>query len=212
MQQITAVLFDWDGVLLDSLEANIRVYNKILPKVGLKPLDRRQFLMLQSPNWYLFYKRLGIPKRIWKKVDKEWLRLYTSEKPKLHTDVKTVLRQLKKMGIRIGLVTNGEKSRVENEIDAFGLRRFLDEVVFTKGIKEFKPSPLMLIRALRELHSSAANAIYVGDSPEDILAAKAAGMRAVAISGGLSHEDRLRNERPSYVFTTLQEMMDSLFP
>lgn len=211
MQGIRAVVFDWDGVLLDSLEANIRVYNRILTSIGLRKLDRGKFLKLQSPNWYLFYERLGIPKNIWKSVDKEWLRLYASESPKLHGDVKTVLGKLRKIGLKMGLVTNGERSRVERELEAFGLRRFLDSVVFTKGTEEFKPSPLMLIRALKELRTPAPTSIYVGDSPEDILAARAAGMKTVAISGGLSDEVRLRKEGPDYVFASLHEMMQSLF-
>lgn len=211
LHEIRAVLFDWDGVLLNSLEANIRVYNKILLTIGLRKLDRGKFLKLQSPNWYLFYERLGIPRKMWKTVDKQWLRLYASERPRLHSDVKTVLGKLRKIGLKMGLVTNGKRSRVEKELDAFGLRSFLDSVVFTKGTQEFKPSPLMLIRALKELRTAASRSIYVGDSPEDILAAKAAGMKTVAISRGLSDEVRLRNEAPDYVFASLHEMMQSLF-
>jgi len=203
-------MFDWDGVLLDSLGAAFNVYNKIFARLGAKILTKDQYLELQSPNWYDFYIKIGLPKALWKEVDSEWLRLYQEERPDLHEDALDCLASLKRAKLRLALVSNGSRVRVEEELVRFKLRSFFEVVLFGEKTEELKPSPIMLERALGAMGVEPRKAVYVGDSPADIQAAKNAGVPSIAIARGPIQAERLRREGPDRVFGGLAVMAEFL--
>jgi HAD superfamily hydrolase (TIGR01509 family) len=207
---LTAVMFDWDGVLLDSVGAAFNVYNKIFARLGTKLLTKDQYLELQSPNWYDFYITIGLPKSLWKKVDSEWLRLYQEERPNLHEDALECLASLKKAELKLALVSNGSRVRVEEELARFKLRSYFKVILFGEKTEELKPSPIMLQRAVGAMGVEPKRAVYVGDSPADIQAAKSAGVPSFAIARGPIQAERLRKEGPDRVFGGLVDMSEFL--
>ena len=207
---VAGVMFDWDGVLLDSIGAAFNVYNRIFERVGPRVLTKDEYLELQSPNWYDFYVKIGLPKPLWKEVDGEWLRLYEEEKPELHDDALECLAALKKAGLRLALVTNGSKARVEDELKRLNARPWFEVVLSGERKEELKPSPVMLERALGLMGIEPQDVVYVGDSPADIQAAKGAKMLSYAIARGPIQAGRLRKEGPDRVFGGLREMTSFL--
>ena len=203
-------MFDWDGVLLDSLGSSFNVYNRIFADVGTKQLTKEEFFRFQSPNWYEFYERVGIPKDLWKKVDADWVRLYREEDPKLHADALSCLTSLRSRGFRLALVSNGSKGRVEVELARFGLIPLFESVVCAEKREELKPSPVMIERALMGLGLPRERAVYVGDAPADIQASKNAGVASIAIARSPIQAERLRAENPDRIFAGLDEMADFL--
>lgn len=204
------VLFDWDGVLLDSLGAAFRVYNRVFAKIGAKLLTNDQYLELQSPNWYDFYIKIGLPKPLWNEVDHEWLRLYQEERPDLHGDALECLASLSKAGLKLALVSNGSKARIEDELARFDLRASFEVVLFGEKKEELKPSPVMLQRALGVMGIEPRRAFYVGDSPADIQAAKSAGVSSIAIARGPIQVKRLSEEKPDMIFGGLADFAEFL--
>ena len=208
--RVVGVLFDWDGVLLDSLGAAFNVYNKIFARVGTKMLTKDEYLELQSPNWYEFYVKVGLPPSLWKEVDQEWLGLYEEESPNLHPDALRCLAVLKGAGLKLALVSNGSRLRVEKELARFGLGAFFEAVLFGEKKEELKPSPVMIQNALGAMGMKPLDAVYVGDSPADIQAAKNAGVSSVAIARGPIQAERLSREGPDRMFANLDEMTSFL--
>ena len=208
--RLAGVIFDWDGVLLDSLGAAFNVYNKIFAKVGTKMLTRDEYLELQSPNWYEFYIKIGLPTSLWKEVDREWLRLYEEESPDLHPDALRCLSVLRGSKLKLALVSNGSRSRVEKELARFGLNRFFDAVLLGEKKEELKPSPVMIQKALGVMGAEPQDVVYVGDSPADIQAARSAKVPSVAIARGPIQATRLHNEKPGRMFADLDEMTSFL--
>lgn len=204
--RVVGVLFDWDGVLLDSLGAACNVYNKIFAKRGMKTITKEQYLELQSPNWYEFYVKVGLPGSLWDEVDREWLRIYDVERPGLHSDALGCLVALKDAGLKMALVSNGSRARVEEELAKFHLRGFFGAVFFGERKEELKPSPVMIQKALVALAIESGDAVYAGDSPADIQAAKCAGVRSIAIARGRIQAERLAKEKPDRMFVSLDEM------
>jgi len=204
--RVAGVLFDWDGVLLDSLGAAFNVYNKIFARVGTRMLTKDEYLELQSPNWYEFYVEVGLPPSLWREVDQEWLRLYDEEHPSLHPDALRCLSVLKEAGLKLALVSNGSSSRVQKELVRFGLDGFFDAVFFGEKKEELKPSPVMIQRALGAMGMQPRDAVYVGDSPADIQAARNAKVVSVAIARGAIQAKRLGEEGPDRMFADLDEM------
>jgi len=208
--RVAGVLFDWDGVLLDSLGAAFNVYNKIFARIGTRMLTKDEYLELQSPNWYDFYVKVGLPAPLWKEVDSEWLRLYGEERPDLHSDAVRCLSSLKGGRLKLALVSNGSRARVENELSRFDAGRFFGVVVFGERKEDLKPSPVMLQKALHALGLEPGEAVYVGDSPADIQAAKNARISSIAIARGPIQVRRLGYEKPDQMFAGLDEMVEFL--
>lgn len=199
-------MFDWDGVLLDSLGASYNVYNRIFDKIGTKRLSMDEFLALQSPNWYDFYAKVGLPTSSWKRVDSEWMRLYKDEKPSLHPDATKCLRDLGASGFKLAVISNGSKPRVEGEVVRFGLTAYFDSIVCGETKEELKPSPVMLERALVLLGLDSSQAVYIGDAPADIQAAKNASVPSIALARGPIQKERLGAESPDHIFGGLAEV------
>lgn len=203
---LLGAIFDWDGVLLDSLGSSFNVYDRIFDRLGTRRLTRNEFLRLQSPNWYDFYVKIGLPARHWKYVDGEWLREYSQEKPSLYPDARRCLVGLRSMGLRLGLVSNGSEVRVKKELEESGLALFFESVLCGRTKEELKPSPLMLRRTLSALGLTPADVVYVGDAPADVQASRNAGVTSVAISREPILGERLRAESPDHLFGGLDEL------
>ena len=203
-------MFDWDGVLIDSLGASYNVYNKIFAGLGARQLTKDEFLEYQSPNWYEFYRKVALPERYWKKVDDDWVRLYEEEKPDLHRDALRCLRTLKSRGLHLALISNGSKDRINEELRRFRVRTYFDSLEFGVGREHLKPSPYMLVKTLAALNFRPSQAVYVGDSPADIQAAKNAKVPSIALARGPIQAQRLKAERPDHIFGGLDEMTSFL--
>ena len=72
--------------------------------------------------------------------------------------------------------------------------------------EEKKPHPAPLLKALEQLKAEAPHCVYVGDTPEDVEMARAAGVRAIAVLGPFPTEKRLRAVRPEILLNGLQEL------
>jgi AHBA synthesis associated protein len=91
-------------------------------------------------------------------------------------------------------------------LDETGLRRAFESILCGEKMEELKPSPVMIGRALGALGIGPRDAVYVGDAPADIQAAKNAGVPSVAIARGPIQDARLRREGPDLMFGGLEEM------
>src|SRR5690606_32717312 len=96
--------------------------------------------------------------------------------------------QLKQAGWRLAVVTNKLESATVQIVDHFGFTPDFGAVVGDNGLP-LKPAPDMLLAALSRLGVSRRDAVMVGDSSADILSAKAAGIRVIAVRGGYSGVD-----------------------
>lgn len=200
------VMFDWDGVLMDSMGASFNVYNKIFAKIGTRQLTKDEFLRIQSPNWYEFYEKAAIPKGLWKEIDKDWVRLYAEETPSLHPDAIRCLTRLKGAGLKLALVSNGSKGRIDGELERFALSPFFDSTMYGVTKEHLKPSPFMLEKTLGILGIGPEEAFYVGDSSPDIQAAKSAGVPSIALARERVMAERLRAENPDHIFQDLDHV------
>jgi pyrophosphatase PpaX len=114
--------------------------------------------------------------------------------------IEDVLAHLRGEGRRLGVVTVKGRLTVDVTFEALPLERYFEIVVTGDDTERHKPDPEALLLALGRLRVDAARAAYVGDSPFDVRAAKAAGMTAVAVAwGGIHPVERLEAEEPDAV-------------
>jgi pyrophosphatase PpaX len=120
-----------------------------------------------------------------------------------------LLPRLRERGHRLGIVTAKRVRTVELAFDRFPILRETTEVlVGAEDTERHKPDPDPLLEALARMGARPEDAAYVGDSPFDIRAGKAAGTLAVAVGwGGIHPDERLLHEQPDALVHTPEELV-----
>lgn len=207
-KKLTAVIFDWDGTLLDSYQADSQAYLSMFRELGI-PWGMRELDRHYSPDWYNVYRAAGIPETRWMEADKVWRTHYAAHRPALMPGAKEVLEQLKRR-YRLGLVTSGDRERVEGQLREFALLRTFGARVCGGETERNKPDPSPLLAALKKLKLSAEECVYVGDTPEDMAMSRGAGVRPIAVLGPFPTERRLREEKPEFLLKKIGELPELL--
>src|SRR5215210_5178002 len=122
------------------------------------------------------------------------------------------LSRLRSAGIKVAVVTSKRLVSVEMALENFpGLRNVVDRFVTLEDTTEHKPHPEPLLRGLQLLGGvPKEEAAYVGDSPFDVEAAKAAGLTSVAVSWGAFPEERLHEAEPDHLVPDIEATVDVL--
>lgn len=201
---LAAVLFDWDGTLIDSYHADSQAYFGLFQEMGV-PWGLKELEDHYSPNWYAVYRAAGIPRARWPDADRMWRAFYAKHRPKLIVGARRVIGQLSRHH-KLGLVTSGDRNRVTQQLREFGLLRVFRSRVCGGDLEEKKPHPAPLTMALRQMAVAPAQCVYVGDTPEDVEMARDAGVRAIAVLGPFPTEKRLRAVRPEFLLDDLRKL------
>jgi pyrophosphatase PpaX len=206
------VLFDFDGTVIDSgaiilasmRHATLTVLGRefedevLMAAVGGSGLNEQMRLLDES------------------RVD-ELVRVYRAHNEPLHADLaccagmEDLLAELKREGRRLGIVTAKRQVTVALAFEHVPLEHLFDVIVGSEDTERHKPHPEPLLYALDRLDADADDAVYVGDSPFDMRAAKAAGMHAIAVTwGGIHSDEALAAEEPDAVVHTTEELRAAL--
>jgi pyrophosphatase PpaX len=207
--RLRAVLFDWDGTLVDSAELSYDSYVRTFARFGI-PFDRARFEATYSPDWMRTYRAVALPEAHWPEADRCWIGLYQAGRAPLLPGAEAALVRLQERGLALGVVTSGDRGRVAREIEELGLTRAFATLVAHGDYRERKPHPEGLELALARMGVGADEAAYVGDSPEDVLMAQAAGVYAVGIPGGFPNRSALVASAPDLLAPGLEAAADFL--
>jgi HAD superfamily hydrolase (TIGR01549 family) len=192
---LRAVLFDWDGTIVDSAEASYRCYVRLFESYRI-PFDRERFQQTYSPEWYRTYTALGLPRECWQEADARWLGFYAGEENVFLAGAREALHRLQREGIALGIVTSGTGQRVAREVQGLGLPDLFKVVVSADDVQKRKPDPEPLVQGLAKLGVPAAEAAYVGDSPEDVEMAHGAGVYVIGVPGPFPNREDLKASKP----------------
>ncbi|HVS89674.1 MAG TPA: HAD family hydrolase [Candidatus Acidoferrum sp.] len=207
-QPIQGVLFDWDGTLLNSYEADTAAYLAMFREMGI-PWGLEDLARHYSPNWYHVYRAAKLPRARWDDADRAWRAQYAKHKPRLLAGARRVLTRLRKRH-DLGLVTSGDRDRVVRQLREFRLTQVFAARVCSGDTARKKPHPEPLRLTLRQMELDPGTCVYVGDSAEDLEMARRAGVRAIAVLGPFPTEKRLRAARPELLLESIEELPEAL--
>jgi HAD superfamily hydrolase (TIGR01509 family) len=174
------------------------------------PFDRDVYRRTYSPNWYHTFRCVGLPEESWADADERWLRYFAEETVALIDGAREAIEALAQRGVTRAIVTSGSRPRIERELAVHGLREHFHDVVCGTDTERKKPHPDPLHLALSRLGVDPAEAAYVGDSPEDVLMAKAANVYAVAVPGAYPNRDALAAAGADVIAEDLARAVDAL--
>lgn len=188
-----AVLFDLDGTLVDSAPDIAEALNETLESYGHPPLAPEAVTKMIGRGVHMLVERayaalgLEIDPATRSRVADRYVKIYEGRATRstvLMAGVSDLLRDLGEKGVRIGVVTNKPDAATRNLLEHFRLLDLMAVVVGGDAGPALKPEPGLLIHACEALGIAPADAVFVGDSENDVAAARGAGMPIVAVAGG----------------------------
>ena len=183
MRLVKAVLFDLDGTLVDSLPELYHGVHTVLSDMGLKAPSQEAVGAMIGRGILVLVQRLCAALGI--AVESEQGRdLFDRLLKAFYPGVIEGVEQLKDKGIRVALVTNKQRSLTVEFLQSRGLESLFDTVVAGDDCPNNKPAPDMLIRAMTEMNVCASETVMVGDSRNDALAGRAAGVSVALVETG----------------------------
>ena len=209
MRRFRAVLFDWDGTLADSSERSYVTYQRLFHGYGLH-FDRALYRESYSPDWYRTYERVGLPRERWREADARWLEIYAEGETALLPGAREALAKLRRAGLVQALVTSGSRARIEAELARLELAPLFAAVICSEDVTRRKPDPEGMRLALERLAIGAAEAVYVGDSPEDVAMARQAEVFSIGIPGGFPNREALIASRPDRLAADLRGALETV--
>jgi len=206
---IKAVIFDLDGTLVEFKfrikEAKRDVVSYLLSKgiTGItasnSTLEIVDIAKEQKPQEYEQLKD-GVF-GIYEKYEHEAL-----QSTRMRSFAIESLRELKKMGLSLALVTNSGKRPATEVLEKFCISKFFASVITRDDVSRIKPDGEGIKKALFSLGASNREAVYVGDGIVDIKAARDAEVREISITNGSVEERELRKESPWMIISSLEEI------
>ena len=182
----SAVIFDLDGTLVDSLPDLAATANTLLAELGRKPLGQSEIAGMVGDGVATLVERVlaasGAAEAEFEPALRRFVALYAAGATRLtrpYPGVVAVLEALASAGLRLAVCTNKLESATREVLSGLGLARFFPVVLGGDSLATRKPEPGPIREALARLGIAPAAAAMVGDHRNDVLAAQAAGIPAI---------------------------------
>jgi len=205
------VIFDLDGTLIDSSEGVVEAVNYSLQQVGEPP---------QPPEAIKAYIGYPLAKMYPNFTDAPYEQLYAhfsvkaaqtivpSTRALPHAD--DVLKKLHADGLTLAVATTKIKKHVDGILAKLGWREYFRAAVGGDEAPRFKPDPGIFRLALGRMKAEPSGTMVVGDTVNDVHAARAVPMTVTAIASPYGHRDEIMASRPDYFIEDIRQLPEIL--
>jgi len=190
---IKVVLFDVDGVLINSFEANLKFFQDLMIAVGKEPPSREKYGDMFHLNLVSVVKALAKPDS-----EEEFNKIYQMAHSRdvdydtslisIPDNTEKVLENLSNKYI-LGIVTSRIRNSVYEVPDLNRLKHYFKTSVAYEDTEKHKPNPEPLLLAMEQLEVKPEETVYIGDALTDVEAAKAAGVKIISYPRELKDVD-----------------------
>ncbi|MHA1596287.1 MAG: HAD family hydrolase [Candidatus Asgardarchaeia archaeon] len=205
-----AVIFDFDGTLVDSVDVIVEAFYLTAKKRGFSTdrEDVRKWVGTSGPT--IVRNVLGTSDRSFMEFFlKEWRGkmdelIFEKGWGKVVPNAIETIRELKKMGLKVGVGSGTPKKRLEIFLKHFGILDKLDAFAGSDEVENPKPSPELFILVAKRLGVDPKDCLIVGDSVYDVKAGKAMGAKTVLFMRG---RNKNLEVKPDFLITDLREVL-----
>ena len=207
---IKAIMFDVDGVLIDSNKIIVEAYQKTAEKLGLRiPLSHEIVGLMGRPL-------VEVVSIIWPKSNvelyvKEYRRLFMDENLVIHAIEGAVdaVREIRESGIKIGVLSGKTMFFIEKHLREAGFNiNWFEVIVSFETTKKHKPDPEPLLFVINQLDVKPEETIYVGDAISDYECARDAKVEYFAVLTGSLRREDLEKLRVKNIVNSVVELPD----
>lgn len=202
-----ALIYDWDGCLINSLPTWIAAYKNILSKVGVKSSESEIIKVLGNQT---ALESLGHPDPEKAKAEFQESLNKRITKAELYPGVIELLKEIKERNVKLFLATSSPKKTFELSKSNKSVDKYFDYSVFADDVNFYKPDPQAINIIIDKFKILKSEVLMIGDSDKDILAARNAGIDSVWFApkkNGLIHNfDYLGSLKPTWKIESHNEI------
>lgn len=210
-----AIIFDFDGTLVDTAPDVLRCANLTLRELGMRTITLEQARRSIGPGPDNF-ARIVLPEGQQHRFDEfiQIFRKHYDEHCLDHTrpfpGVPELLERLN--GVPKAVASNKPKVYIRRILEELGLAPHFQVIIGPEDVTRLKPNPDMLLAAANALEVRPEEALMVGDTDNDVLAARAAGMKVCAVMWGYSPLETLQKAAPDFLIRSPEELESLVAP
>ena len=212
-------MFDLDGTLLDSVPDLAVAVDRMLATLGREPAGIEQVRLWVGNGARVLVRRAlagdlrhdGVDEALAEEALALFMEAYADnhQLTRVYPGVIETLDWLRQQDVALALITNKPARFLPELLADKGLAGYFQWLVGGDTLPQQKPDPAALFWVMDKAGVSAAEALFVGDSRNDVRAAKAAGVTCVALSYGYNHGEPIADEQPALVLDDLRQLVDS---
>jgi len=206
-----AILFDFDGVVIRSMEDHYEGWRKALEEYGIDMAPEELYVMEGSGVEELanqFTRKFNIPYDEAPNIIRKKRFYYDQiKKIEFYPNLINVMQWIEEKEIKTALVTGGERYRVMETLENYGLIDQFKVIVTADDVQYTKPAPEPYLKAAEILDVEPEQCVVVENAPLGIRSAKNAGMRCIAVATTLP---RMFLKQADVVTDSLKEVLDTL--
>lgn len=207
MMNCKLVIFDLDGVILDSIMVIEHAYRMACQHVcGIDYPDFFEYRKHLGESLCVIANKLNLPESFCESFIQ--ISNDCADEVKAYPGVSKLLVTLSDAGIRLGVATGKEGGRARFLLKKLDILHYFDLVLGSGDVVKSKPDPEMLLRHIREASCRNSEVLFVGDSVVDMQAATAAKVKMVAALWGYGIKEELLAYYPDYCCNSILEIMD----
>lgn len=213
------VMFDLDGTLMDSVPDLAAAVDKMLLQLGREPAGVQQVRNWVGNGSPVLVRRAlagqlehdGVPGDLAAEALALFMQAYAGghELTTVYPGVRECLGWLREHDVPMAIITNKPAQFIEPLLAEKGLVGYFQWLVGGDTLPQQKPDPAALFWVMGKAGAAPVESLFVGDSRNDVRAAKAAGVPCVALSYGYNHGEPIANEQPAMVLDDLRELVAS---
>jgi phosphoglycolate phosphatase-like HAD superfamily hydrolase len=203
------IIFDWSGVVKDTVTSQLWIVNKIFEKYGVDGITLEELKENWEQPYVLFYQKY-LPKDY---IEEERVKMYreavfdkNGPKSSAFPGIVDLIKRCKNNGMFLAVASSDFPETLLLEVEEYDLKNAFNEIV--TGVSD----KLEAVRKIIEDNNlNLQNTFFVGDSNHEIDVAKKVGIKSVAVTWGFTSERKLRDRNPDYVAHNLQELESAIF-
>ena len=203
-------LFDLDGTLVDSYTALAEAVNYARRQHGLHELSGARIREFVGDGLEKLLERAFESQRVPASVKIAFETRYDEiccEESKVLADVEATLEELSRLNVAMAVCTNKPTSFSRKILEFLGLSRYFRAIVGPDLAGARKPEAQHLLRTLEATGTDAGDALFVGDMPIDVHAARNSGIEVAVVPTGSSSEEQLRAARPDHYLDRFSDLL-----
>ncbi|MEM7819856.1 MAG: HAD family hydrolase [Candidatus Aenigmatarchaeota archaeon] len=204
---IKEIIFDCDGVILDSNKAYEHVFEKLCKKYKVRT-SRKEIYSHFGEHPKKILQELFQKDNI-NEVYKEYVKIIGTRNFIRHIKIipkakKTIIK-LKK-DYKLVLASGAIKKSLIPALRKFNLEKYFDFIITSDDVKISKPNPEIIIKAMKLCKTKRNETIYVGDSPNDIMAAKRAHVKIITVLTGVLNKKEAKKLKSDFIVKNIGEI------
>ena len=191
-----AVIFDFDGTLVNSIHFHFRIHKKVFKKFGIDLTKEYFELECNGTEPKEFYKKIllhnlhsdELLEKAWR--EQKQYKMYTGlDSIKLFSGVKTMLKKFQKENYKICVASSSNTHYVKKIMKTTGIDNFFPVVVGSESFEHSKPNPAVFLEARRRMNVPKSECVIIEDSINGVIAAKRAGIDCICLLTSEKRED-----------------------